>query len=79
MFRQKVVIGLHLLRVETNRKYRIHAKMAGSDVGSSDYIRSRHVFYRSRNSRELEDTNTKQTYKKNLFNFSKMVTNFYFG
>lgn len=43
----KLVIGLHLIQVETNRQYRLHTKIAGSDRGSSDYIRSRHVFFRT--------------------------------
>jgi len=46
--RQKLVIGLHLMSVEGNRRYRIHQQLTGSDVGSSDYIRSRHVFFRAR-------------------------------
>lgn len=42
----KLVIGFHLLKVESNREYRLHKRIPGSDCGSSDYIRSRHVFLR---------------------------------
>merc|ERR1719483_413924 len=42
----KLVIGFHLLKVESNREYRLHKRIPGSDRGSSDYIRSRHVFLR---------------------------------
>lgn len=42
----KLVIGFHLLQVESNRQYRLHSRIPGSDRGSSDYIRSRHVFLR---------------------------------
>jgi len=42
----KLVIGFHLLKVESNREYRLHKIIPGSDCGSSDYIRSRHIFLR---------------------------------
>jgi len=42
----KIVIGFHLLKVESNREYRLHKRIPGSDCGSSDYIRSRHIFLR---------------------------------
>jgi len=42
----KLVIGFHLLKVESNREYRLHKRIVGSDCGASDYIRSRHVFLR---------------------------------
>lgn len=42
----KLVIGFHLLKVESNREYRLHKRIPGSDCGSSDYIRSRHIFLR---------------------------------
>jgi len=42
----KLVIGFHLLKVESNREYRLHKRIPGSDCGASDYIRSRHVFLR---------------------------------
>jgi len=42
----KLVIGFHLLVVEGNRVHRLHRLVQGSDRGSSDYIRSRHVFLR---------------------------------
>ena len=35
----KLVIGFHLLRVESNREYRLHSVIAGSDAGASDYIK----------------------------------------
>jgi len=44
----KLVIGFHLLKVETNREYRLHSRILGSDRGSSDYIRSRHIFLRKK-------------------------------
>ena len=40
------MIGFHLLKVESNREYRLHKIIPGSDCGSSDYIRSRHIFLR---------------------------------
>jgi len=42
----KLVIGFHLLKVESNREFRLHKIIPGSDCGSSDYIRSRHIFLR---------------------------------
>ena len=42
------MIGFHLLKVETNREYRLHSRILGSDRGSSDYIRSRHIFLRKK-------------------------------
>ena len=36
VFRQKLVIGLHLMSVEGNRRYRIHQQLTGSDVGRVD-------------------------------------------
>eukprot|EP00092_Neocalanus_flemingeri_P028100 GFUD01030512.1.p1 GENE.GFUD01030512.1~~GFUD01030512.1.p1 ORF type:complete len:655 (+),score=129.40 GFUD01030512.1:209-2173(+) len=42
----KLVIGFHLLKVESNRENRLHKRIPGSDCGASDYIRSRHVFLR---------------------------------
>jgi len=44
----KLVIGFHLLKVETNREYRLHSRILGYDRGSSDYIRSRHIFLRKK-------------------------------
>ena len=44
--RDKLVIGFHLLQVEANREYRLHRRVSDSDSGTSDYIRSRHVFLR---------------------------------
>ena len=35
----KLVIGFHLLRVESNREYRLHSVIADSDAGASDYIK----------------------------------------
>ena len=35
----KLVIGFHLLRVESNREYRLHSVIPGSDAGASDYIK----------------------------------------
>ena len=35
----KLVIGFHLLRVESNRSYRLHSVIPGSDTGASDYIK----------------------------------------
>ena len=40
------MIGFHLLKVESNREFRLHKIIPGSDCGSSDYIRSRHIFLR---------------------------------
>jgi len=46
--RKKLVIGVQLLRVEGNRKYRVHEAQTGSEVDSSDYIRSRHIFFKTK-------------------------------
>ena len=48
LFRQKLVIGLQLVRVEANRKYRVHKTAAANEQGSSDYIRSRHIFFKTK-------------------------------
>jgi len=42
---KNITIGVHILKVEENRKYRIHAKTL-TTVGSSDYIQSRSVIFR---------------------------------
>ena len=44
--RDKLVIGFHLIKVESNREYRLHQRQPGNDCGTSDFIRSRHVFLR---------------------------------
>ena len=45
--RERIVIGMHVWKVECNRKFRIH-KIDLQTVKSSDFIKSRHVFYRTR-------------------------------
>jgi len=42
----KYVIGLHLLKVENNREYRLHTMKPEFDLGVGDYIKSNHVFLR---------------------------------
>ena len=44
--RDKLVIGLQLIKVESNREYRLHKRDPSNDCGTSDFIRSRHVFLR---------------------------------
>jgi len=44
--RERIVIGMHIWKVECNRKFRIH-KINLQTVKSSDFIKSRHVFYRT--------------------------------
>ena len=46
--RSKLVIGFHVLEVESNREYRLHSMIHQSDSssGASDYIKSSHVFMR---------------------------------
>ena len=46
--RGRLVVGLHLVRVEANRLYRLHQRLVDTFSATSDYIRSRHVFLRSR-------------------------------
>jgi len=44
--RDKIVMGMHVWKVECNRKFRLH-KIKVENVKSSDFIKSRHVFYRT--------------------------------
>ena len=46
--KSRLVIGFHILRVESNRECRLHSIMKNSDVASCDYIRSTHVSLRKR-------------------------------
>jgi len=46
---QNLVIGLHILKVEDNRKYRIHTLM--ETAGHSDYIKTRSIILRQECSR----------------------------
>lgn len=43
--KDKLVIGFHMMKVESNREFRVHQQRPGA--GTSDYIRSRHIFLRT--------------------------------
>merc|ERR1719414_210769 len=46
--RQNLVIGFHIMKIEANRRYRVHQVVSGSDVATSDYIKTKHIFLRCR-------------------------------
>lgn len=43
--KELLIIGFHIMRVESNRKYRVH-KLQHAQV-TSDYVKTKHVFLRA--------------------------------
>ncbi len=46
--KEYLVIGFTILKVELNRKYRLHQRFSEAQIqGKSDYIKSKHIFLRT--------------------------------